>query len=257
MAGTAWHVVGHSLTGTDHQKSDQPCEDAHSLRVDGEMLAMAVSDGASSEAHGGAAAALTASLLTERLLGLLSNGGTVPSNADADIWREIMQDAHEALHKAAEDDGSDWKSWACTAIACLASPERAVLIHIGDGFGYISGSAQQGEAHPFVFSAPENGRSDQYTYFLCDANWRDHCRVSILANPTMIVLGSDGARFTLNKDRTNVFQDLVHDMNEIMFSRIETPERRAEFLHNIMQRYAKYAYGDDLTLAWAGLTHIS
>lgn len=248
-----WKTLAHAITGESHVRKSEPCEDAYSIATKGPALAMVVCDGASTAKHSKFAAEFVSKTMADNLLTIVADGNGVPDNPDHKAFAYAAFMTRQFLKNAAGQKGiRDFGDLSCTMVACVATPERAALLHIGDGFGYVAGQ----DRSRAIFSEPANGITDSHTFFLCQESWQGNLRVQTLAKPDLICLGTDGARFTLNKDRSNVYEELVDDMHDIMFSKIKTPERREQFLQNMMARHAKYAYGDDLTLAWAGLEQI-
>jgi serine/threonine protein phosphatase PrpC len=70
-----WRVVGASVVGTAHEKTGQPCQDAHGWRIlPDNVLIAAVADGAGSAALG----EIGAQVAVRAVLGCSGKGDFVP-----------------------------------------------------------------------------------------------------------------------------------------------------------------------------------
>ena len=131
-----WRVVGVSLRGSSHLKSDQPCQDVHAFeRLPGGTLLAAVSDGAGTAALAEIGAAVAVKSAMEVLRERLGKDSLAETSEDA--WRpllhEAMRAALEAVEREAAVRGVLARDLACTLSLAVARPAMAAGAQIGDG----------------------------------------------------------------------------------------------------------------------------
>lgn len=105
--GSAWHVLGASVSGTSHQRMGRGCDDAHAYRIgDGYML-LAAADGAGSAER----SALGAATVVQKALDaaeemLLQQGEPAEREQWLDALPSILQEVHEALVSLSQESVS-------------------------------------------------------------------------------------------------------------------------------------------------------
>ena len=248
-----WQTAAHAQTGTSHIKKSKPCEDAYSIATTDTALAIVVCDGASTSSHSKFAAEFVSKTMADNLITLATRYGSVPSDPNDPEFAQAVEITRDALGKNGKKEGFKYTNEVnCTMIACVATPGRAALLHIGDGFGYVART----DRNDAIFSRPANGATSSETFFVSSASWRDNLRVQTLDRPGMIFLGTDGASFLLDKGDDNIFEAHAHYIHQTLFSKMSSQEARNDFLRGRIERYENLAFGDDVTVAWAGLNSI-
>jgi hypothetical protein len=170
------------------------------------VLVAVVCDGAGSVREGRAGADFVARALTD----LLSE--TLHTDLGADAVAAAVPDRVETIRIHLADLAASrqlaLEDFACTLVGCVTSHAGGCMFHIGDGF-----AIQQGVSGDTVLSRPENGEYADETYFVTDASWRDHLRVTPLPAPEsgcIIGLMSDGtAPFAVNRERNGFFRPFI------------------------------------------------
>jgi serine/threonine protein phosphatase PrpC len=91
---TNWKIIAASLPGTAHVRRDLPCQDAYAVRVfdtkEGELLTIAVADGAGSAKYAETGARITCDFFVSGVAALLENGGNA-SDLTEDFFLQFLQ----------------------------------------------------------------------------------------------------------------------------------------------------------------------
>ncbi len=129
-----WRVAAMTSRGARHEKTGQPCQDAHGWRAwpDG-TLAIAVADGAGSASL----AEVGAAIAVQSALKFLETTITSPAPKEGFLWRawleQTMQMAREAVVAEAMSRHRPLRDFATTLLLMLASPNLVAAAQIGDG----------------------------------------------------------------------------------------------------------------------------
>jgi hypothetical protein len=131
-----WRVVGVSLRGSSHLKTDQPCQDVHAFeRLPCGTLLAAVADGAGTAAL----AEVGAEAAVKTAMEALRQGLEKESLADApeETWRLLLRHAMRAALTGVEHEaitrGVPQRDLACTLSLAVARRGMAAGAQIGDG----------------------------------------------------------------------------------------------------------------------------
>ncbi len=158
-----WNIIGASIQGTSHQKTDTPCQDAHAYRVlpDGTAL-IAVADGAGSAERSDQGAQLAVEQVIAAAEASLAEG--MP--ADDAAWEALLTDAfcqaRQALEKLAAADDVSSRAFATTLTCAVVANEWLAVAQIGDGV--VVARDEDGEL--FAVTQPQRGEYANETYFL-------------------------------------------------------------------------------------------
>jgi serine/threonine protein phosphatase PrpC len=181
-----WRIAKASVIGTGHIKADMPCQDSHYVRVVGDTLIVAVSDGLGSAAHSEIGSALACEVATEyvaqqliqatparwqQLVQTLSGtAGTEP--AYADILHAAFVTARQALEDEATRQAVALRDYACTLLMIVVTPHHWHSLHIGDGalVGLYADDSVQ------TLSLPDNGEFINVTVPLTSSEYLSHMR---------------------------------------------------------------------------------
>ncbi|HEY0023417.1 MAG TPA: PP2C family serine/threonine-protein phosphatase [Longimicrobium sp.] len=195
MADNPWRVVAASLTGGSHLRQGTECQDAHRHRRLGDVLLLAVADGAGSaprSAEGASIAAGTAlALLEEKLRG--GGAPNTPAGWEALAWDVLHQTVgrlNQAV-RALAGDGANPKDFATTlSVVVLAGP-WTVYAGVGDGFLVL----QTSDGHLYLPVPPQQvGEYRNEAVFLTTACWEEYASVVPIWDPgrTGVALSTDG-----------------------------------------------------------------
>ena len=154
-----WKFLGASVTGTGHEKTSIPCQDAHRIeQTDSGVLLVALADGAGSAslAEVGALVAVETAIETMKM--------TVGTVSD---WAECLRQAFEAAQQKvrceADSQGEEARELACTLTLILSDGTKAVGGSVGDGAVIL-----ETKAGLVPFLVPERGEYLNETAFLHD-----------------------------------------------------------------------------------------
>ena len=156
-ASEKWRVVGASVQGAGHLKTDTPCQDAHHffLSNDG-MLFAAVSDGAGSASRAEDAARLAALTAIARMRSD-SSEATYES-----LLPLILERVREQLLRCAETQGTDAREFSCTLLLLIASSDWVAVAQVGDGAVVVEDAGD----NVFALTKPQTGEHANETVFL-------------------------------------------------------------------------------------------
>ncbi len=128
-----WHVVSASVRGTRHEKTGQPCQDAHEWRVlPGNVLVAAVADGAGSAALAEVGSIMAVKAAVEHL----QDAKLHLTEKETDLRELIlaaMKSSLAALVAEADRRKRPLRDLATTLIVFVAAPSQIAAAQIGDG----------------------------------------------------------------------------------------------------------------------------
>jgi hypothetical protein len=162
-----WKIIAASVPGTAHVRREAACQDAFAYRVfetnAGEILIIAVADGAGSAKFGENGARTACNFFVSGTAGLVENGGKF-SDINEDFFSGFLKMLPDAL--ATDKENSNVNDYACTFLAVAASETGTVFAQIGDGaIVYAS------EPDEFcLFAVPQQGEYANTTNFITDEN---------------------------------------------------------------------------------------
>ncbi len=205
-----WRVFLAAATGGHHLDQDSPCQDFACHEVHNGLLVGVVCDGAGSASAGGVGAEFFATEITRLLAAAFTAEGLPQDDAEA-AYRErialLLSEARATL-EARITPPLTLRDHACTLVGCLASRSGGAFFHIGDGF-----AVQQPQAGTTILSPPENGEYANETYFVTDADWQAHLRVTLLTplqQGDLIGLMSDGtSAFAIDRQKTGFYKPFI------------------------------------------------
>jgi hypothetical protein len=168
MRGHAWCWVGASSVGTSHVEAGKGCDDSAAcleLHAAGTSLLLAVvSDGAGSADFGRVGSRLAVRGFTRSAFKYLNMGGAIEAISD-EIAREWVDAIRDSIFFAAKEKSALPRDFAATLVGVIASPERVVVCHIGDGACVLR---ERGASEWVVASWPAHGEYASSTYFITD-----------------------------------------------------------------------------------------
>jgi hypothetical protein len=118
-----WNIVRASVRGSMHKRAGTPCQDAASLRVLGDTIVIAISDGAGSASHSdqGASTAVAAALsFIEKIL-----TDSVELNPETGV--AILDSHRTALFDLSKKLAIDVRELSCTLLFAIVQPNGAFL----------------------------------------------------------------------------------------------------------------------------------
>lgn len=202
-----WIIVGESVIGKSHIRSNVPCQDANFISYfDNHWGISIVCDGAGSAANSDKGASFLANEALPRYFKeLVMREKWIEKNElpSIDEWQTKatieFKNGLGALFHVAKENQTDLSSLACTAIVVIFSPIGLLVAHIGDGrAGFCD---ENGKWESII--TPHKGEESNQTIFITSGTWHKdsdmkmsgvsvpECRI-IDKKPSAFVLMSDG-----------------------------------------------------------------
>ncbi len=173
-----WRVVAASIAGSSHEKSGQPCQDAHQWRhLPNGLLVAALADGAGSAAFAefGSAAAVAAAV---EWIGLLIIDSPRPAESDEE-WKSLLvatlRAALAAIEKEAATRQVAPRDLATTLIVLVAKRSLVAVAQIGDGAVLVRSDSGDLSA----LTRPSSGEYINETTFLVSPNAIESAQISV------------------------------------------------------------------------------
>ncbi len=244
-----WTVFSATTTGQRNLDAGASGQDAFHACVKGDLLVAVVCDGAGSVQAGHTGATFVTQRLAQRLA--VANAVDYDTNPErlALLLRSSIEAVRAELASLAESQQLTLQDYACTVVGCIATRCGGCFFHIGDGF-----AIQHHPAGHSVLSRPENGEYADETYFVTDANWQDHLRLTPLSVPergSLLGLMSDGtAPFAVNRERSGFFRPFIDPITAFL-RQASVPAGNAALENLLQSPRASEISADDKTLILA------
>ena len=186
-----WRVVAASVRGTSHEKTGQPCQDAHCWDIlSDDVLAVAVADGAGSAALGEVGATIAAQTSIDTLRRQAAMPPWPASDAD---WRllltETLKAAQAAVIAEAQVRAVPTRDLATTLILLIATPVLVAAAQVGDGAAVLG----DGCSDIIALTTPQSGEYLNETTFLTSPDALDTAQINVWHGvPAYVAAFSDG-----------------------------------------------------------------
>jgi hypothetical protein len=159
-----WRVAAASVRGASHERTGQPCQDAHRWEVlPGGILTAAVADGAGSALLAEVGASLAAEATVAAVRDAAADRQTRVCEEE---WPSILGVALETARAAVEAEAARREvavgDLATTLLVLIVMPEIAAAAHIGDGAAVVADDS----GNLFPLALPQNGEYANETTFL-------------------------------------------------------------------------------------------
>jgi hypothetical protein len=131
----SWRVVAASEAGTSHLARGRACEDRCRARVDvtrfgTPVLSILVADGAGSVPHAAEGAELAVQAAATVLAARIERAELA---LDESVAQELLAAMRSRIAQVAEERGEPVRTFACTFVGVLSTPETTLVMQIGDG----------------------------------------------------------------------------------------------------------------------------
>ena len=193
-----WTVRGAaSVIGSAHELDQTPCQDTHIVRASpsGAWTGVVVCDGAGSAKFSKTGAEVASTRYADKLIEIaIELEKRAPGAWINDALIEGAVHIRQELRDVARQD--DIQDYHTTLLAVLVGPTGGVCVHIGDG-AIFGGRFRDEDGSALInadwfLSEPENGEYANETYFITEAGWIKHLRISPLPPLDWIALATDG-----------------------------------------------------------------
>lgn len=251
-----WYVAGHSVAGAMHDRTQEPCEDAHFILARGSHLVATVCDGAGSASQSAYAAQYVSKQITRRFFKLLRSGhdlGELASLAPDGLIMDALTSVRGELLAYATDEGWENEDVRCTLTSILMMDDNGFFISLGDCTGFATQSNDIGGKNTILCMPPPSEHSNE-TYFLSDSIFSKYIKSAPIPSADIICLLSDGCNFMYQHDVDAVDVGLFEPRHKDL---IQFPRRkkREHYLNAFLtHKYIRVTHlGDDKTMVWAHL----
>lgn len=248
-----WVVRAASVRGTSHQKTGQPCQDAHYWSIIGQnILVAAVADGAGA-ARLGAVGATTAAYTAVSTIRERHQQGVWPHHENA--WRQYLTDAIQAAQAAIETEAAlrqvSRRELATTLILVVATPDLVVAAQVGDGAAVV------GEAGGTIIglTVPQRGEYANETTFVISPEALRTVQLRLWRGvPADIAMFSDGLQhLSLSMPDGLPYAPFFRPFFRFMSMAIDAREAREQLEAFLRSRHVTARTDDDTTLLLANL----
>jgi hypothetical protein len=204
-----WNVVRASVRGSVHKRAGTPCQDAASLRVLGDTIVIAISDGAGSASHSdqGASTAVAAALsFIEKIL-----TDSVELNPETGV--AILDSCRTALFELSKKLAIDVRELSCTLLFAVVQANCAFFGQLGDGAWILTYGSSLIPA-----TWPVRGTYANETSFLTSENWSSACEFAKFLGPIESIAGfTDGIQaLALHYASRSVFEPFFQPILRVL-----------------------------------------
>lgn len=198
-----WRWAGACSVGSSHTKSGLECQDRASciaLTIDGrQYLSVVVSDGAGSAKEAAHGASMVCAGFQRRAVSHLRTKDMMP--IDHEIVSDWLDDIRERINIASAGSGLLPRDYAATLVAAIVAPDRAVIVHVGDGAAVLRTKDNGVWSVP---SWPFHGQWANTTRFVVDDPQAQVDLVCVEGCFDRVAVFSDGIEYLVldHRDRT-------------------------------------------------------
>lgn len=250
-----WRYVGASVIGSQHEREQLPCQDAHQIHygyIDERPMLLAITaDGAGSALHGDIGAKFVCVCLRKQILRLLRRGAESLEELDGCQIKVWLKNLRQGLEQEANAQHATLRAFASTLTCVIVGIEKVVCFQIGDGAIIVRNP--EGELETVFW--PDNGEYANVTHFVTDPDAEAALNFTVLPYiPQAIALLSDGVTYlALHFPSQQVHTPFFAPM----FARLaQEPEGRSHELQAELEQFlasppVNQRTGDDKTIILA------
>lgn len=158
-----WTIVGASVRGSSHEKTNLPCQDTHAWLRNGDTLFVAVADGAGSATQATIGSALAVQSAMETIQ-------AHPTPRRAVEWtirlQSALYSAQEAIRVEAVSRGLAPSDFHTTLLLSIATPQYVTSIQVGDGATVVGDK----QGNIIALTRPQSGEYINVATFLTSPN---------------------------------------------------------------------------------------
>lgn len=210
MSQWDWRIAAASVVGTSHEKTDQPCQDAHFCTVaelGGERAAfLVVSDGAGSARHSDLGAEAACRFFSAQIRETPVPLDQRELQAVSGVWLKALR---TEIAELAEMKDAHPRDFACTLIFAILFENRTITGQIGDGAIVI-----RDDDRWFCPHWPQHGEFANMTNFVTSPDAPDCLEVAMLDSGMMdVAIFTDGIeRMVLDHRRRTPHEPFFESM---------------------------------------------
>lgn len=213
-----WRVFAARAIGKSHIDGGTPCQDDFAHARVGDTLLAVVCDGAGSQALSHVGAKFLSAGLVEALAEASRQGEALARLPAAEFHARIgdfVAGVRGALSAQAATEQVELSAYSATLVGAVVDAQGGWFFHVGDG---LAAAEHAGEPAGCTLSLPENGEYANETYFVSGEQWREHLRVTALAQPArLLALMSDGAMpFVMAKGHAAFYAPFIEPVSRFL-----------------------------------------
>lgn len=234
----AWRILGASARGLSHVQSGVPCQDSHGWFAQGDLVCLAVADGAGSRPRSAEGSAWAVRSVLSQVESLMDG------SADTTVVN-LFQGAHADLKTLAAAELVEPDTFDTTLAVVLIGNGSVVVGQVGDSICAIH------EGESVVGATPEPPREyANETNFVTRNDWADVLRIDTYeaSDVAAVALSTDGLRYKIldaPSDGT-IYVPFFEDLFEFARSPCASNASIADFIAGISDQS-----GDDKSLVVA------
>ena len=238
-----WNVLYVPMTGVNHQKMNQPCEDIISGVVTDHFACIVCADGAGTAKYAKEGAEVVVNTAKEWLT---DYGETLFFENAQTVKEKILEEVQWNLQLKAQEKECDTDELAATFMFIASDGNHLMVANIGDG---IIGMIDNDNKARVIMNA-EKGRFVNETFFVTNNDAIDHFRVQCLNfNPNAsYFLLTDGTTDCLYDKRNNSFAKMLFVFNDWL----KRFDRRFvfDYIRKAMYSFFPYNTTDDCAIGF-------
>jgi hypothetical protein len=246
-----WQVAAASVRGSSHEKTGQPCQDAHQWQLlPGDVLVGAVADGAGSAALGDVGASIAVQTAIDTLC-RQQNTPQWPTSDEA--WQACLTHALQAAQAAIEAEAHSrtvhMRDLATTLILVVATSHMVAVLQVGDGAAVVGDDT--GTITALI--TPQSGEYINETTFLTSPDALRTAQVEVWHGvPRQIAAFSDGLQMLALKMPAGLphapfFTPLFH----FMATTVDAMDAQDQLIAFLCSARVRARTDDDITLLLA------
>jgi len=240
-------IVGASVIGSSHLKSGQPCEDAFSYTQNGNMFAIAVSDGVGNTKFGGIGSNECVISIIDKVNQYFESHKFSEKKFSSKCFIvKLVRVGRNSLQLLANNNGCSINEYACTLILVIGTKESINVAHIGDG-GVV---AKRNGIHLELISAPNATEYANTVYPITMKGWEKKIQYSFnVKNVNCISAFTDGCQSMTLKKKNNkysVFSNFYNPFFEY-FEKLTVLEKGIRDLTELLKLKLSNYSDDDKT----------
>ena len=129
-----WNIIGASVQGTAHIKSNLPCQDAHNYKIVQDLaVILAVADGLGSALKSHEGARLATNIAVATIESTITENIPVDEESWIQVIRNSFSQTQSKLKAYAEENNTSLREYGTTLIVVVVTDEFLAIGHIGDG----------------------------------------------------------------------------------------------------------------------------
>lgn len=191
-----WRYAHASVIGLSHQNNDTACQDrfaceSFTTEDEGELLVVAVADGAGSTSEGEIGAEVACETFVEQIKAFVNMPNVTIDSLNEDFALHWIKYFQKKIAETAKEKDKDIREFASTLVGAIVGENSAIFYQVGDGGAVFS---LDGKPESYQFGVePTDSEYVNMTDFLTDETATENLRFARIEEPIEdLILFSDG-----------------------------------------------------------------